>query len=164
VSTIDGDITARGSFGDVELEAVQGNVHVDRASNAEIKTVGGNLTVRDATGRVKAETVSGNASIAMSGSAPRLAFESASGNLVWSGLCGKGCRLETELFSGQAELKLDPRSSFAFKYQSRSGNLEDGLGLRQQEQRPHQVRGTFGGGEGVVGVETFSGAIKLSRR
>jgi hypothetical protein len=164
VSTIDGDIVLRGSFGDVELEAVSGHINVDRAANAEISTVGGNLTLRDATGRVRAETVSGNATISMSGSSPRMVFESTSGNLSWSGLCASGCRLQTELFSGTADLKLDPRSSFSFKYASRNGDLRDELGIRTSDTKKHHVRGTFGGGEGVVGVETFSGSVKLSRR
>jgi len=165
VSTMSGNISLHGQFDDVELNAVSGNVSVDRVNNASIETVAGDVTLNDAAGRVKASTVQGNARISMSGSAPQMKFESASGNLVWSGLCGQGCRLKTEVFSGTTELKLDPRSSFSFKYQSRNGDLKDDLGVKaERDGRANQVRGTFGGGAGVVGVESFSGNVHFTRR
>src|SRR5262249_44073979 len=164
VQTLNGNITLRGAFGDVELQAVSGTVTVDPSGNAEMSTVNGNLVVRDVSGRVKAQTVAGNAEITTSSPAPRLAFESTSGNLVWSGLCGRGCRIETELFSGDVELRLDPRSSFALKYASRSGDLRDKLGLEGRDVRGSMTRATYGKGEGAVGCETFSGNLRVVKR
>jgi hypothetical protein len=164
VSTLNGNITLRGAFGDVGLEAISGDITVDRAANAEVSTVNGNVTIRDATGRVKAETVSGDGHIGMSSPAPRLSFSSTSGNLGWSGLCGRGCRLEAELHSGDVELKLDPRSSFALKFSSQSGELKDDLGLAAKPGRGDRTRGSFGAGEGQAAIETFSGNLHLVRR
>ena len=164
VNTTNGDIVLRGAFADVQLQAVSGDISVDHAANAEISTVNGDVVVRDATGRVKAETVSGDAKISMSSPSPRLQFQSTSGDLVWSGLCGKGCRLEAELYSGDVVLQLDPRSSFNLKYASQTGDFSDDLGMGSKESRGSTTRGAYGHGEGAVSVETFSGDLRINRR
>jgi len=91
-----------------------------------------------------------------------------SGDLVWRGTCGKGCRLEANSFSGNIDLGLDKKSSFDVRFNARSGDVKDALGIKtvrsDKEFGSVRMRGSYGTGDGRVNVETYSGTFKLTPR
>ncbi len=168
LSTTNGNVKLAGSYGDVEIEAVGGNINVDKAADVRVEAVSGKVRIGDAGGRVQVETTSGTAEIGSSSPAPRLEYETTSGDLVWRGTCGKGCRIEANSFSGNVDLGLDKKSSFGVRFNARSGDVKDGLGIKidrsDKEFGSVRLRGSYGTGEGSVKVETYSGTLKLTPR
>ena len=168
MSTTNGNIKLGGSYGDVEVEAVNGQVTVDRAGDVKLETVNGAVKIADASGRVSLQTVSGDAEVTMSSPAPRLQYETTSGSLKWRGTCGKGCRIDAETFSGDIDLQLDKKSSFATRFSSRSGDVKDSMGMKvertDKDYGSVHVRGSYGSSEGSIRVETYSGSLKLNPR
>jgi DUF4097 and DUF4098 domain-containing protein YvlB len=168
ISTTNGNIKLGGSYGDVEVEAVNGQVTVDRAGDVKLETVNGGVKIADASGRVSLQTVSGDVEVTMSSPAPRLQYETTSGSLKWRGTCGKGCRIDAETFSGDIDLQLDKKSTFGTRFSSRSGDVKDTMGMKvertDKDYGSVHVRGSYGTGEGSIRVETYSGSLKLNPR
>jgi DUF4097 and DUF4098 domain-containing protein YvlB len=168
ITTTNGNVKLGGSYGDVEVEAVNGQVTVDRAGDVKLETVNGAVKITEASGRVSMQTVSGDADVTMSSPAPRLQYETTSGSLKWRGTCGKGCRLDAETFSGDVDLQLDKKSSFGVRFSSRSGDVKDSMGTKTDRSEKDfgsvHVRGSYGSGDGQIRVETYSGSLKLAPR
>jgi hypothetical protein len=115
--------------------------------------------------------VSGKGTITSTNPAPQIEFQSASGDMEWSGICAKDCHLSAETVSGALALKVDPKSSFELSYTSHSGELRDGLNMtvKRAPKRRHGMasgwlEATFGRGEGVIEADAFSGNLAISRR
>ncbi len=169
IKAVSGNITLKGKFGDIELEAVSGDISVEKAADVEVNAVNGKVKIGDAAGKVTLETVRGDTDVTMSSSSPRLSYQAVSGSLTWNGTCGAGCRMEIESFSGTVALHFDPRSSFGLKMTSRSGTFKDDLGLKvgtvkHPSEGDQKTRATFGKGEGSVECETFSGGVTVGKR
>ena len=167
VWTNSGNVTVKAVSGNVRVRSVAGDVHVSRAQNIELRTISGDVVAEEIAGEVRIETVSGDSHISASKGAtnPRLAFNTTSGDLVWSGSCGPGCRLEARSLSGDLQLKLDPLSSFDVHYLSHSGEVNDDFKLEFAGPRPpsHEVnvRARYKAGDGLVDCQTFSGDLRL---
>lgn len=169
LSAVNGGITLKGSFGDVEVEAVNGHVDVDRAKDVRVEAVNGGVTVANATGHVRIESVSGAVKVATTGPAPDVRLEAVSGSLSWSGACEKGCRINAETFAGNVELAFAPTSAFLVEFESHAGKLKDLLGVtmvtEDKDEDGDRVRGTFGKNpSGSVSVETYSGSLTLKKK
>ena len=162
IKTVSGGLIAKGPGGDVRFRSMSGDAHVGPAGNAEIATVSGEVSIKDVTGSVRVHTVSGDAEItSTAGANAQLEFESTSGDLHWSGACGPKCRITSSTVSGDAVLSLDPKaSSFDLRFQSHSGDINDGLGI----QKSGEGQGRYGKGEGVVEVRSFSGDLSLKKK
>jgi hypothetical protein len=167
VWTNSGDVTVKAVSGNVRIRSVAGDVHVTRAQNVELRTISGDVIAEEIAGEVRIETVSGDTRITASkgSTSPRLAFNTTSGDLVWSGSCGPGCKLEARSLSGDLQLKLDPLSSFDVHYLSHSGEVNDDFKLEYAGPRPpsHEVnvRARYKAGDGLVECQTFSGDLRL---
>jgi DUF4097 and DUF4098 domain-containing protein YvlB len=104
--------------------------------------------------------------------AVQLAFQSASGNLEWTGVCAKGCHLSAETVSGDIKLQPDAaKSSFELSYSSHSGDLRDELKLevKRTPKRKHGGMGgwleaVYGKGEGVIECDAFSGDLIVRKK
>ena len=89
-----------------------------------------------------------------------------SGDVHWSGQCGPGCRLEARTLSGDVALTMSDKSSFALRFASHTGELEDQMNLSiVGSKAPHEsnLRARYGSGEGLVEAQTFSGDLHLAR-
>jgi hypothetical protein len=169
VATLSGDMRLRGTYGQVRARTLSGDIDMEAATGAELQTISGDVTLGAVSGAVRIKTVSGDAIVTATGTAPpQLEFESTSGDLRWSGLCGARCRVTAATVSGDLELLLDGKSSFELRFQSHSGDLGDRLGLSglpPPRDRPGiDARGRFGGGAGVVEARTYSGDLQLRKR
>jgi hypothetical protein len=167
-----GDVSVQDVGGDVRLRTMSGDVKVKGARNVDLESISGDATV-DATGsRVRLHLVSGTAFATTTDPAVQLAFQSASGNLEWAGVCAKGCHLMAETVSGDIKLQPDAaRSSFALSYSSHSGDLRDELNLdvKRSPKRKHGgmggwVEALYGKGEGLIECDAFSGDVVLRKK
>jgi hypothetical protein len=164
------DVSVQRVGGDVRVRTMSGDVKVAGARKADVETISGDVSV-EASANVRLHTVSGNATATTTDPAVQLDFESASGNLDWSGICAKGCHLATETVSGDIKLAVDPKSSFELAYSSHSGDLRDDLKL-EVKRAPKKKQGGPGGwieaiygkGEGVIECDAFSGDVHIRKK
>jgi len=167
-----GDISVQNVGGDVRVRTMSGDVKVQGARNADVESVSGDATVSATGPRLRLHLVSGTALATTADPAVQLAFESASGNLEWTGVCAKGCHLSAQTVSGDIKLQPDPaRSSFELSYSSHSGDLRDELKLevKRAPKRKHGGMGgwleaVYGRGEGVIECDAFSGDLVVRKK
>lgn len=171
--SMSGDVQVKGIGGEVRIRTMSGDVKLALVSRADVQSISGDVTIEGAAGPVRLRTISGRAILAATGAAPQLDFQSASGNLDWSGACGKDCRLSAETMSGDLSLSVDPQSSFELSYSSHSGELRDEvqLAVKHAPKRKHGMFGgggwleaTYGKGEGVIEADAFSGSLLLRKK
>jgi DUF4097 and DUF4098 domain-containing protein YvlB len=68
--------------------------------------------------------------------------------------------------SGDVKLQMAPSSSFEVRYDTHSGDLNDGLKMQTIQSAPSKhgsgtSRSRYGKGEGCIEVQTFSGDLQL---
>jgi DUF4097 and DUF4098 domain-containing protein YvlB len=166
-----GDVVVQDVGGDVRVRTMSGDVKVKGARNADVQSVSGDVTVNVTGPKLRLHLVSGTAFVTTADPAVQVAFQSASGNLEWSGVCAKGCHLSTETVSGDIKLQPDAaKSSFQLSYASHSGDLRDELNLevKRAPKRNHGMGGwleaVYGKGEGVIECDAFSGDVIVSKK
>ena len=167
-----GDISVQNVGGDVRVRTMSGDVKVQGARNADVESVSGDAMVNVTGPRLRLHLVSGTALATTADPAVQVAFQSASGNLEWTGVCAKGCHLSAETVSGDIKLQPDPaRSSFELSYSSHSGDLRDELKLevKRAPKRKHGGMGgwleaVYGKGEGVIECDAFSGDLIVRKK
>ena len=164
------DLHVQGIGGDVRIQTMSGDINVAGVRKVNVETISGDVKV-DANGPIRVHTVSGNAVAATADPDVRLEFESASGNLDWTGACGKGCHVSTETVSGQIAMAVDPRSSFELSYSSHSGDFKNDLDLAVKHAPKKKHGGTggwleavYGKGEGVIECDAFSGDLQIRKK
>jgi len=170
LSSMSGDVSAQ-KIGDVRVRTMSGDVRLSGVSRVDVQTISGDARIEEAAGPVRLHTVSGSVTVATSGAAPQVEFQSASGSLDWSGVCGKDCHLSAETVSGDLRLSLDPKSSFELSYTSHSGELRDemDLSVKRAPGRKHGMasgwlEASYGKGEGVIEADAFSGSLVVKKR
>jgi Putative adhesin len=166
-----GDVAVQDVGGDVRVRTMSGDVKVKGARNADVQSVSGDVTVNVTGPKLRLHLVSGTAFVTTADPAVQVAFQSASGNLEWRGVCAKGCHLVTETVSGDIKLQPDAaKSSFQLSYASHSGDLRDELNLevKRAPNRKHGMGGwveaVYGRGEGVIECDAFSGDVIVSKK
>ena len=170
LASMSGDVTAS-RLGDVRIRTLSGDVKLTGVAKTDVQSISGDVRIDDAAGPVRLHTVSGRALVSMSAPAPQLDFQSASGSLEWSGICGRDCHLSAETVSGELRLAVDPKSSFDLSYTSHSGELRDevNLSVKRAPGRRHGMasgwmEATYGRGEGVIEADAFSGNLIVKKR
>ncbi len=171
LSSMSGDVSAQ-RIGDVRVRTMSGDVKLSGVAKADVQTISGDTRIEEAAGPVRLHTVSGNVVLTTAGPAPQVEFQSASGSLDWSGVCGKDCHLSAETVSGDLRLQLDPKSSFELSYTSHSGELRDELNLavkRSPRRNRHGMssgwlEASYGKGEGVIEADAFSGSLLVKKK
>lgn len=171
IECISADVTVSGVAGDVEIEAVSGEVQVAGARNVDIEVVSGDILATGIVGGASLASVSGDIELrAPKGKATRIEMETVSGDLEYAGVCAAKCRMEIESLSGDVHLKLDKKhSAFEIEFESFSGRLKDGLGLKETSHRGRRGRGSSDVGHfgsktsyGEIECATHSGDLRLS--
>lgn len=167
LSTMSADVEVEGTGGEVRVHSLSGDVRVRGSGAATLETVSGDIEVEAARGAVKVHTVSGGAEISQEGNA-WLEFESTSGDLRWSGACGRDCKLDLQTLSGNLLLALAPQSAFELSFATRSGAAHDSFGLgpsakERRGRKRHGLEAKVGSGEGRIECDTFSGDLNLEQ-
>jgi len=171
LTSMSGDVSVQKLAGEVRIRTMSGDVKLAQVGKADVQTISGDTHIEEAGGPVRLHTVSGHGVVSTTGAAPQLEFQSASGNLDWSGVCGRDCHLSAETVSGDLHLAVDPRSSFELSYTAHSGELRDELNLtvKHTPKRKHGQSGgwleaTYGKGEGVIEADAFSGNLVVKKK
>lgn len=169
LQSLSGDVLVRGSYGEVMVKTVSGDVSVDAATQVQVKSVSGDVRIDKATGETRVRTVSGSARVVGTRSDQRVSLETTSGKVEWRGTCARGCRLDAAAVSGDVEIMLDGKSSFELRAVSQSGDLVDRLGLDKPQARDRpgagkRLEARYGKAEGIIDVSTYSGDFRLGKK
>ena len=184
LEAVSGDITAKGSQGEIEAssvsgdvdvtdgvravsaEAVSGNVHAAQVSGSlRSETVSGDLRVENVTGDLEASSVSGN--IRMVGIQSKdVRTETVSGDIIYNGTIEPSGRYGFESHSGTLRLNIPRGAGAQFSVETFSGELETdfpvtipgGRALRKEG----RVEFTIGDGRAKITAQTFSGNIMIN--
>ena len=157
-SSTSGDISVQNLGGDVRVRTMSGDVKVSGVRKADVESISGDVVVGASGPSLRLHTVSGNVVATTTDPTVQLQFESASGNLEWTGPCAKGCHLTAETVSGEINLQPDPaKSSFELSYSSHSGDFRDDLQLQLKRSPRRKHDGMMGGWlEAVYGKPALS--------
>jgi len=171
LNSMSGDVTVQKLSGEARIRTMSGDVKLFGVAKADVQTISGDARIDDASGPVRLHTVSGHAVVTSSSATPQLEFQSASGDLDWSGLCARDCHVSAETVSGVVRLAVDSRSSFELSYTSHTGELRDeiNLAVKHSPKRKHGLMGgwleaTYGKGEGVIEADAFSGNLVVKKK
>src|SRR5687767_2120627 len=173
-----GQVDARSPGGDVEvtdasdrvvLESVSGDVRASQLTGAvRVESVSGTIEARDVTGDVRVETTSGDVSVTRVTS-KSVYVATVSGEVEYEGNIDASGRYDFRAHSGDVRLEIPENSSAQFSVQTYSGSLDTEFPLTLQpgqrtSQRPRRFEFTLGSGSARVTAESFSGDIVLTRR
>jgi hypothetical protein len=166
IETLSADVEVEGSGAEVRIHTLSGDVRVSGSAAATLETVSGDIEVESAKGPLRVHTVSGDVELTQDGPG-KLEFESTSGDLLWTGACGRDCSLDVQTLSGNVRLALAPQSGFELSFSTRSGEVHDDLGLdagrRPARSRRRGLEAKTGSGEGRIECDTYSGDLSLVR-
>jgi DUF4097 and DUF4098 domain-containing protein YvlB len=185
--TQSGDISVRGTRGEVEAHAQSGDVHIeDVTARLDVVTISGEVTAASVAGDVEINTVSGDVRItdlrgnadinAVSGSvelrgvtAKVVRAKTTNGDINYDGLIDPAGRYEFGTHSGDVRLHVPREASAQLTVSTWSGGIDSQfpITLKPGEQRigaSNAKRFTFdiGGGAARITAETFSGDITIS--
>lgn len=183
---VSGDITARGTRGEVEARTVSGDLAItDAARIAYLETVSGDLGGSNLGGDVRATSVSGDVDLSnvegevevetvsgelrLSGIRSRsVRTETVSGDLSYDGTLDPGGRYDFHSHSGTIRLRVPSSAGGSMRVETYSGTVDSDFPMSIQpgeriESRPKRVEFTFGSGGARITAETFSGDILLRR-
>ena len=141
LEAVSGDVTARGSQGEIEASSVSGDVDVtDGVRTVSAESVSGSVRVAQVNGNLRAETVSGDLRAeSVSGD---VEASSVSGEITLSGVQSKDVRTET--VSGDINYTGSIEPSGRYSFEAHSGTLNLNI--------PRNAGAQFS-------VETFSGGV-----
>lgn len=167
-STVSGEITVEEASGIVELSSVSGNVDARRISGrADIETVSGDVDVDDVNGSLATESVSGEVAIRR-GRLTALRAESVSGTISYAGVLAAQGDIRINSHSGDVYLTVPADLSANLEMETWSGDIASDFPLTLQPgenvgRRNRRVRFTVGSGGARITAETFSGDITIRR-
>jgi DUF4097 and DUF4098 domain-containing protein YvlB len=184
LEAVSGDVTSRGSQGEIEASSVSGDVDVTdgvrsvsvesvsgsaRAAqingNLHIETVSGDLNAQNVSGNVQASTVSGE--IRLVGIQSRdVRTETVSGSVTYTGTIEPSGRYGFESHSGTVTLNIPRNAGANFSVETFSGSIDSDFPITLQP-GPKRHEGshmdfTIGDGRARVTAQTFSGDIVIS--
>ncbi len=162
VKMIDGDITATGTAGELELYAVSGSIVVRAVSgvtmiesidaSVSVAEARGDLRVRGSRGKVLLESVHGTASVATVSGPVTLAFvtadgrvETIGGDITMKGAPQKGATMELQSHSGAMWLSFDATRTPLLDLSSRAGPVLGDSAMKGAAQFGQVVARSFKG-------------------
>ena len=183
LEAVSGDVTAKGSQGEIEASSVSGDVDVTDgirtvsvesvSGSAHAAQVNGNLRAETVSGDLRAENVSGNVQAStVSGDVKLIGIqsrdvrtESVSGELTYTGTIEPSGRYSFESHSGSINLTIPRNAGAQFSVETFSGSIDTDFpvtlrpGLKRGE---NHMEFTIGDGRARVTAQTFSGEIIIS--
>ena len=166
VDSVSGRVTVAGAPRRADIESVSGEVRVTlNSSEVSVQSVSGNVELRGRlNGSVEAETVSGDLGVDTRGERLRsLTASSVSGNIRIRGALADGGKISTESVSGNIEIAMPKSLSARVSGESFSGDLSaPGAHVNRAKYGPgSDFEQRYGGGNGEIRIETFSGTGSL---
>jgi DUF4097 and DUF4098 domain-containing protein YvlB len=183
LEAVSGDVTAKGSQGEIEATSVSGDVDVSdgvRAVTAEavsgsVRTsqVSGNLRTETVSGDLRAENVSGNIEASsVSGTIHLVGIQSkdvrtetVSGDITYSGSIEPSGRYSFEAHSGTIRLNIPRGVGAQFSVETFSGDVTTDVPVTippGSKRREGRMEFTIGDGRARVTANTFSGSIVVN--
>jgi len=182
-----GDVTIRGTGGEVQASTTSGDVHVeDAARRVELSSVSGDVTGRQLSGDVEANSVSGGVELdAVQGivhagttsgdivlgaiTSRDVEASTTSGEVAFTGDFAADGRYEFHSHSGNIDLTVPGTINARFSVETFSGELESDFPITLQpgdrlSRRPRRFEFTVGSGGARVVAETFSGNLDIRKR
>lgn len=166
IESVSGEVVAIGAPGQASIESVSGDLQLNLNSrDVDAESVSGNIALRGRiSGEVGVETVSGNIDVDSRGERlQRVDSSSVSGDASVRGALAEGGRITAESVSGDIRITLPRGLSARAKGTSFSGTLEAPEATIQKERfgPGASFEHTYGGGNGDISIETFSGDAEL---
>lgn len=186
-NSVSGDITVRGTRGEVEVATVSGDVTVSEGATViQAGTVSGTLDLSQLTGRLEASSVSGSVRVAdVSGDVSvgsvsgrvtirearvrTLRASSVSGDISYDGVFDREGSYRFNSHSGSVHFSLPADAAATLELETFSGRISSDFAVTLQPgetvgQRNRRMQFSIGGGSGVrISAETFSGNITIRR-
>ena len=182
LEAVSGDITARGSQGEIEassvsgdadvsdglrtvsVESVSGSAHAAQVNgNLRIETVSGTLRAENVTGDVEASSVSGD--IRLVGIQSKdVRTETVSGEITYTGSIEPSGRYGFESHSGSLNLNIPRNAGAQFSVETFSGGIDTDFPVTippGNKRREGHMEFTIGDGRAKVTAQTFSGEIVI---
>lgn len=166
IESVSGDVSVAAAPSEIDVESVSGDLRLTVNSGAvEAQTVSGNIVLRGRmNGEIGTETVSGDIDVRVNGESVRdLSANTVSGNAdLRTALAPKG-EIKLESVSGDLVLVLPRNVSAQARGESFSGDLKaTGAKILKPKHGPGSSFSTrYGGGDGEISIETFSGSAEL---
>lgn len=185
LEAVSGDVSAKGSQGEIEassvsgdvdvtdgvravsVESVSGSVHAAQVNGSlRAETVSGELRVENVTGDVEASTVSGDVRL-IGIQSKDVRTESVSGGLTYTGTIEPGGRYGFESHSGAINLNIPRNAGAQFSVETFSGGVNADFpitipGNPRGRNREGHMEFTIGDGRARVTAQTFSGEIVIN--
>jgi hypothetical protein len=183
LEAVSGDITAKGSQGEIEASSVSGDVDVSdglRSVSAEavsgsvsVGSINGDVHAETVSGELRAENVSGNVEASSVSGSIRLVriqskdvrTETVSGDITYTGTIEPSGRYSFESHSGELRLNIPRGAGAQFSVETFSGDLSTDFPVTlqpTQKRREGRVEFTIGDGRAKVTAQTFSGRIVIN--
>lgn len=183
LEAVSGDVSAKGSQGEIEATSVSGDVDVSdgvRAVSAEAVSgsvhasqVNGNLRTETVSGDLRAENVSGNVQASSVSGTIRLVgiqskdvrTETVSGDITYTGTIEPSGRYSFEAHSGTIRLNIPRGSGAQFSVETFSGDVNTDVPVTippGSRRRDGRMEFTIGDGRARVTANTFSGQIVIN--
>ncbi len=164
VETVKGDVNVKGGGGLLRLSTVQGEVTLEGArGRAKLGSVNGGITISDMIGDVDAETVNGDVVFDHVRSSV-IDASTVSGSLNYLGDLLSGGRYQFESHSGDVDVSLLDNPAARIVVSTFSGEFDSDFEVKLNElRRNRRFEFTLGSGSAQLGMESFSGSIRLRR-
>ena len=174
---IKGDLIARSTHGDMTIENVNGNVDVAATNGAvAVRNAAGDVRANMATGDVDVHCVKGRAelnsasgSIMIVGSSGDVEATTASGDVTFKGAIRANGRYRLKSISGEVGMFIQPDApGFTATLITYSGDIETAFPLKVETPLQggpinRRISGRFGNGGAQITLDSFSGAVGLSK-
>lgn len=178
-----GDVTVKGTHGDVSVKALAGDIVVEGAkgrvevmshagevtlsridgSEVEVENRAGNVFLHEVSGNVKVRSAAGD--IKATDLKPTTAnLETVSGNVMVDIAEPVSTDVVIRSVSGDVLLDIDSRSDCRVALSSVSGAVNTSIALEEIAHSRERITGRMGEGTGTVEVSTVSGAVNLHLR
>jgi DUF4097 and DUF4098 domain-containing protein YvlB len=164
LETTSGSISVTGGGCGVSAESISGSVAVRGAiKRAEVSTVSGSIVLDRVVGPVRVESVSGTIRVAGGAPLPALSAETVSASITVAAQFDDDARVSLESHSGAVVFALPQQSNTRIEASSLSGAISSAFGPTARASGGSEYAVVLGEGRGSVHLETFSGAIAVSR-
>lgn len=166
IDSVSGDIAVAAAPRKAQVESVSGDLRLTlNSGQVGVESVSGDVQLRGRMdGEVKVESVSGDVTVATVGSSlRRFAGATVSGDMRIDTAMASGGRVSMASVSGDLDIQLPADLSARVRGESFSGRLTapDASIVRPKRGPGSSFDHRYGAGDGEVGIESFSGDVKL---
>lgn len=163
--TVNGDVSVTGGAGNVSLSSVDGTVDLSHASGSiSVSTVNDDVSVRNSSGSVSASTVNGDVTLdAVTSSA--VAMESVNGDVQFGGPIRNGGRYQLNTHNGDVIVGVQAGANATVSVNTFSGDFSTDIPVEVRTRKSQEGSFTFilGDGSARLDLESFQGTIHVTR-